>query len=381
MTVWDRLRGSRSAEGVANQIGRGEISHAWLFVGPAGSGKGPTAAAVAAALNCRVEPLVGCGECSSCLRTLRRRHPDVHHIVPEGPIIPVDVVRETIIPEANRSPFEAQYQVFVIEEAERMNPAAQNALLKTLEEPQPHTVFILISDRAEELLETVHSRCRVIHLEPVAEERIVELLDQEGAPAEIALLSARIAEGDLEKARAIAFDDDVAERRRAWLGLPRRLTSAGDAMDAATEILEESRAAGKALQAAQKEEVKELAEALGEKRGTAQARNALEKRHKREVRRLEGEILADALRTLASFYRDVVAMRRGGEEAVANLDLLDELRGWADSEISDRSLVEGIERCIVTTGTLPRNANPQLAIESVLVQLARLAPPRARIRA
>ena len=381
MTVWDRLRGSRSAEGVANQIGRGEISHAWLFVGPAGSGKGPTAAAVAAALNCRVEPLVGCGECSSCLRTLRRRHPDVHHIVPEGPIIPVDVVRETIIPEANRSPFEAQYQVFVIEEAERMNPAAQNALLKTLEEPQPHTVFILISDRAEELLETVHSRCRVIHLEPVAEERIVELLDQEGAPAEIALLSARIAEGDLEKARAIAFDDDVAERRRAWLGLPRRLTSAGDAMDAATEILEESRAAGKALQAAQKEEVKELAEALGEKRGTAQARNALEKRHKREVRRLEGEILADALRTLASFYRDVVAMRRGGEEAVANLDLLDELRGWAGSEISDRSFVEGIERCIVTTGTLPRNANPQLAIESVLVQLARLAPPRARIRA
>ena len=381
MTVWDRLRGSRSAEGVANQIERGEISHAWLFVGPAGSGKGPTAAAVAAALNCRVEPLVGCGECSSCLRTLRRRHPDVHHIVPEGPIIPVDVVRETIIPEANRSPFEAQYQVFVIEEAERMNPAAQNALLKTLEEPQPHTVFILISDRAEELLETVHSRCRVIHLEPVAEERIVELLDQEGAPAEIALLSARIAEGDLEKARAIAFDNDVAERRHAWLGLPRRLTSAGDAMDAATEILEESRAAGKALQATQKEEVKDLAEALGEKRGTAQARNALEKRHKREVRRLEGEILADALRTLASFYRDVVAMRRGGEEAVANLDLLDELRGWADSEISDRSLVEGIERCIVTTGTLPRNANPQLAIESVLVQLARLAPPRARIRA
>lgn len=381
MSVWDRLRGSRSAEGVANQIERGEITHAWLFVGPAGSGKSPTAIALAAALNCPVEPLVGCGGCSSCLRTSRRRHPDVHHIVPEGPIIPVDMVRETVIPEANRSPFEARYQVFIIEEAERMNPAAQNALLKTLEEPQPHTIFVLISDRAEELLETVHSRCRVIRLEPVAEERIVELLEQEGAPKEIALLSARISEGDLEKARALAFDDEVGARRRMWAHLPRRLTSSGDALDAAGEVLEESRSAGKALQLAQKEQVKELAEALGERRGTAQARNALEKRHKREVRRLEGEVLSDALRTLASFYRDVLAVRRGGEEAVANLDLLEELRGWADSEIPDAALVEAMERCIVARGTLPRNANPQLAIEAVLVLLARLAPPRARIHA
>lgn len=166
-----------------------------------------------------------------------------------------------------------------------------------------------------------------------------------------------------------------------WAHLPRRLTSSGDALDAAVEVLEESRSAGKALQLAQKEQVKELAEALGERRGTAQARNALEKRHKREVRRLEGEVLSDALRTLASFYRDVLAVRRGGEEAVANLDLLEELRGWADSEIPDAALVEAMERCVVARGTLPRNANPQLAIEAVLVLLARLAPPRARIHA
>ena len=381
MSVWDRLRGSRAAEGVASQIRRGEIAHAWLFIGPAGSGKGPVAIALAAALNCEVDPRVGCGGCSSCLRTLRRRHPDVHHIVPEGPIIPVDVIREAIIPEANRSPFEGAYQVFVIEEAERMNPAAQNALLKTLEEPQPHTVFVLVSDRAEELLETVHSRCRVIRLEPVPEERIVELLEQEGASLEVSLLAARLSEGDLEKARALAFDEDVGERRRMWTRLPRMLVSSNDALDAATTILEESRGAAKALQSAQKEELKELAEAFGEKRGTAQARNALEKRHKREVRRVEGEVLSDALRTLASFYRDVVVLRRGGDEAVTNLDLLEELRGWADSEIADKAFVEAIERCLVADGTLPRNANPQLAIEATLVTLASLAPPHLRVHA
>ena len=373
------MRGSRAAEGIANQVQRGEATHAWLLVGPAGSGKLPTAVALAAALNCAVEPLVGCGECSSCLRTTRRRHPDVHHITPEGPIIPVDVVREAIIPEANRSPFEGAYQVFVIEEAERMNPAAQNALLKTLEEPQPHTVFVLISDRAEELLETVHSRCRVIRLEPVPEERIVELLQQEGASHEISLLCARLSEGDLDKARALAFDDEVAERRRMWTRLPRRFVSPTDALDAATEILDEARGAGKALQVAQKEELKELAEAFGEKRGTAQARNALEKRHKREVRRLEGEILANALRTLASFYRDVVAIRKGGDEAVTNIDLLEELRGWARSDISDGAFVEAIESCVVSTGTLPRNANAQLTMEATLVWLGHLAPAKARV--
>ena len=378
MTVWDRLRGS-SAEAIANQVERREVTHAWLLVGPAGSGKVPTAIALAAALNCEVQPFVGCGECSSCLRTMRRRHPDVHHIVPEGPIIPVDVIRDAIIPEANRSPFEGSYQVFVIEEAERMNPTAQNALLKTLEEPQPHTIFVLISDRAEELLETVHSRCRVIHLEAVPEERIVELLRQEGATQETALLSARISEGDLDKARALAFDDDVAERRRSWARLPRRLGSTNDALDAAAEILDEAKSAGKSLQAAQKEELKELAEAFGERRGTAQARNALEKRHKREVRRLEGEILANALRTLASFYRDALAIRRGGAEAVANIDVLDELQGWAESDIPDAAFVEAIERCVVATGTLPRNANAQLTMEATLVGLARLAPPKARI--
>lgn len=379
MSVWDRVRGSRSAEGVANQIARGEVSHAWLFAGPAGSGKSATALALAAALNCRAETLVGCGDCSSCLRTSRRRHPDVHHIVPEGPIIAVDVVRESVIPEANRSPFEGQYQIFIIEEAEKMNPAAQNALLKTLEEPQAHTVFVLISDRPEELLETVHSRCRLVRLEPVPEERVVQLLEQEGASPETALLSARISEGDLDRARGLAFDDELRERRRRWVGLPRRLTSPIAALDAASEILDESRAVAKALQSAQKEEVKELAEMLGEKRGTAQARNALEKRHKREVRRAEGEVLAEALITLGSFYRDVLAVRSGGEEAVANLDLLHDINGWADSEVPDSAFVEAMERCVCARGALPRNANPQLAIEAVLVELSRLTPPRARI--
>ena len=381
MSLWKAAEGSRAAEALAKQIAGGEVPHAWLLMGPAGSGKRPAAVAMAAALNCDEQPGVGCGTCSTCLRIGRHRHPDVHHIVPEGPLIPVDVIREIVIPEANRSPFEGHRKVFIIEEAERMNPAAQNALLKTLEEPQPDTVFILISDDEEELLDTIRSRCRLFRMEPVPEERVVELLESEGAPAEVAILAARIAEGDLERARSLAFEDDAMARRQTWIGIPRRLGSPVDAQDVAAEIVEEARAAVKAFEKHQKPEVEELAEAMGEKRGTAQARNALAKRHKRELRRLEEEMLGESLQSLGAFYRDVLAARAGGEESITNLDRLDEIKQWADSEVSDAALVAAVERCVEARAALLKNANASLAIEATLVELTRLVPAHARVGA
>lgn len=381
MSLWKAVEGSRAAGALAKQIESGEVPHAWLLMGPAGSGKRPAAVAMAAALNCDEEPGVGCGRCSTCLRIGRHRHPDVHHIVPEGPLIPVDVIRETVIPEANRSPFEGHRKVFIIEEAERMNPAAQNALLKTLEEPQPDTVFILISDDEEELLDTIRSRCRVFRMEPVPEERVVELLEGEGAPAEVAILAARIAEGDLERARSLAFEDDAMARRHTWIGIPRRLAAPVDAQDVAAEIVEEARAAVKAFEKLQKPEVEELAEAMGEKRGTAQARNALATRHKRELRRLEEEMLGESLQSLGSFYRDVLAARAGGEEGITNLDQLEEIRRWASSDVSDVALVAAVERCVQARAALLKNANVPLAIEATLVELTRLVPAHARVGA
>ena len=381
MTVWDSLAPSRAIEGLRRQAAAGEVAHAWLLLGPAGSGKRPAALAMAAALNCDVEPGIGCGECSVCLRTLRRRFPDVHHIAPEGPLIPVDVVRETIVPEAARSPFEGRTKVFVIEEAERMNPAAQNALLKTLEEPQPDTVFVLISDDEDDLLETIRSRCRVMRLDAVPEERVIELLKRQGASDEAALVAARVAEGDLERALLLATDPSTAERRRAWLGVPRRLSSPLDAQDVAAEILAEAKEAVHSLEEQQKAELEELTEIIGTQRGTAPARNALTKRHKRELRRHEEQVLGEALDSLASFYRDVVAVRAGGHEAVTNIDTITELEGWAGTDISDAAFVRAMQRCIEARAALLRNANPSLQIEATIVEIAALAPASARVGA
>ncbi|MGH2748558.1 MAG: DNA polymerase III subunit delta' [Actinomycetota bacterium] len=375
MSVWDYLEGSRAAEGLAAQMSSGEVAHSWLLLGPAGSGKRPAALAMAAALNCPEAPGIGCGVCSTCSRILRSRFPDVHHVVPEGPLIPVDVIRETVIPEAARSPFEGARKVFIIEEADRMNPSAQNALLKTLEEPHEDTVFILVSDHEEELLETIRSRCRTVRLEPVSESRIVELLVKHGTPGEVAVLAARLSEGDYERARAFAVDPTARERRALWVSIPARLLSPGDALDAAAEIVDRARDALKDREATQKSEVVELAEAMGQGRGTAAARNALNTRHRRELRMLEQEVIGEALRALASFYRDVLVLRRGGGEAITNSDLVDALEAWAGSTVSDTALVSAMERCVEARAALARNANVQLAVEATLVELSGLVTP------
>jgi DNA polymerase-3 subunit delta' len=301
----------------------------------------------------------------------------VHHIAPEGTFILVDQIRDSVISEASRSPFEGKSKVFILEEADRMNPTAQNALLKTLEEPGEATMFILLSAREEELLETVRSRCRVVHLRRVPEELIAKVLTDEGAPGERAMLAARVCEGDMHRARSLTASSAVWDRRTFWLSIPRRLVSAIDALDIAAEVVAEAKEAVKERETHQKSEVSDLAEALGEGRGTATARNALMKRHKRELRRVEEAALAEALDTLGSFYRDVLALRRGGE-AVANLDQIDELQAWATADVSDLALLAAVERCVVARSSLSKNANVALTIETTLLELAACVPPASR---
>ena len=380
MSVWDALTASPVAEGLARQLTTQEVAHAWLLLGPSGAGKRPISVAMAAALQCSVEPRVGCGTCSTCLRVLRYRHPDVHHIAPEGPIIPVDVIRESVIPEAARSPFEGHMKVFIIEEAERMHPSAQNALLKTLEEPAGDVVFILIVEREEDLLDTIRSRARVVRLEAVAEDRLIDQLVQKGVPEETAVVAARVSEGDLERALALALDPSVIERRKLWMSIPRRLGSPVDALDAAAEVIDEAKAAVKALEASQKAEAQELADIIGERRGTAAARNALSKRHKREQRRREEDVLDEALRSIASFYRDVLALRRGGAEAVVNIDMMSELESLVTAaKVSDAALLRAAERCVEARGTFISNPNQTLALEATLVEIGHLIPSATRV--
>src|SRR5213078_4338353 len=168
--------------------------HAYVLAGPEGSGKSLAARAFAAALVCANG---GCGECRDCRLALRDQHPNEFIVEPEGRDIHVDTIREDVWHPAFRTAPEPGRKVFVIREADRLNPAAADVLLKVLEEPPADAVLLLLSARPDELPETVVSRCHVVAFLPLAESFVVRALEDEGVAPETALQAARLAGGNL----------------------------------------------------------------------------------------------------------------------------------------------------------------------------------------
>jgi DNA polymerase-3 subunit delta' len=197
------------------------VPQSLLFDGPEGIGKRATALALAAAINCQQPGMDGdaCGTCSSCKRIARAQHPDIVSLAPnEKGSITVEMARD-VIGQASYRPFEARRRVVVIDEADALLPPAQNALLKTLEEPPPSSMFVLISARPDSLLETVRSRCPRVRFGRLGAADLAEVLVRHCgvARAEAPGLAAM---GDGSVARALAQDTgELVEARTAALAL------------------------------------------------------------------------------------------------------------------------------------------------------------------
>ena len=166
MPTLSEVRQPRAVAIVRGAIARGRLHHALLLCGPRGAGTRELTLAVAAALNCDVAPGEGCGTCATCERIAGGIHPDVITLAREGAaqIIPIETVRQGVVAAVGLPPHEARERVFVIDEATALQPAAANALLKTLEEPPARTRFILSTTAPDQLLPTIRSRCQRINL-------------------------------------------------------------------------------------------------------------------------------------------------------------------------------------------------------------------------
>jgi DNA polymerase III subunit delta' len=155
----------------------GRVPHAYLLTGPPGAGKRACALALASALNCLHAPQEGCDLCDACAKIAQGIHPDVVTLEREGAaqIVPIESIRQNVISRIGLAPHEARVRVFVIDEATALQPAAANALLKTLEEPPARTMFVLATVAPDQLLPTIRSRCQRVALVPG--------LDADGDPA------------------------------------------------------------------------------------------------------------------------------------------------------------------------------------------------------
>ncbi len=262
---WAELIGQSRSVAVLRRAVAGEphaMSHAWLITGPPGSGRSNAARSFAAALQC--ERGFGCGECSACRTSLTGAHPDVTLVRTEQLSIGVDEVRE-LVRRAAMSPTLGHHQILVVEDADRVTERGADALLKSIEEPAPRTVWILCAPTADDVVATIRSRCRLLNLQTPSDEAVAELLQtRDGIDPALASYAARIAQGHVGRARALARDEKARQRRREVLQIPLQIRDLGSCLTAAANLVEAtSEEAAAATTALDSRERAELEEALG----------------------------------------------------------------------------------------------------------------------
>ena len=219
----------------------GRIAYAFLLSGPHGTGKRTCANYLTQTILC-ASPQAPCGQCPACKKVLAGLHPDVHVVGEEEKSISVDTIRALRDQLALR-PFEADRHIALIPRADRMTAQAQNALLKTLEEPAGGNVFFLLTDQPGAMLPTIVSRCRRLRFSPVSVEACAEILAEKGVEPGRARLAAACAQGAVGRALEIAGDEDYLPLRGKALSSLKALSGGKAGVARAISFLGEGKSA------------------------------------------------------------------------------------------------------------------------------------------
>ncbi len=315
-------------------------SHAYLLTGPAQLGKALLALRLAQVLNCETSNADPCGECRSCRRIARNNHPDVRIVGMASQAIglkpddaakqrdlKINTVREWLA-DVNLKPYEGYRRVFILHDAERLNEAAANAMLKTLEEPPPYATLVLVANTSGDLMATIVSRCQSLKLRPVPRAALASALQTQH----------NLAAGD-------------AELLAAWSG--GRPGWAFQMINAPDEL------------AAQQEQLEQLIGLAGLSR--ADGFRWAEEQAKAYRSGEQASVFA-ALSLWQSWWRDVMLTAGGAPGEVTHIDLREDLARLARAyRIAD--VRDFIARLDDTARQLRENVNPQLALESALLHL------------
>ncbi|GAA1976570.1 DNA polymerase III subunit delta' [Isoptericola halotolerans] len=378
MSVWDDVVGQPEAVRVlqAAATDPAAMTHAWLVTGPPGSGRSVAARAFAAALQCAAtDEVPGCGRCQACTTTLAGTHPDLTVVATEKVVITIDEVRD-LITKASRSPSGGRYRVIVIEDADRMAERTTNVLLKSIEEPPPHTVWVLCAPSIQDVLPTIRSRCRAVVLRvPPAQDVADLLVRRDGVEPGLALDAARAAQSHVGLARRLARDPEARERRSAVLEVARRIRGVPDAVLAAAELVDVAKAeAAAATVERDATEKAELLRALGVGDGDTlppklrSQLKQLEDDQKRRATRRQRDVLDRAMVDLLSLYRDVLVVQLGAEVELVNTAHADVVRSLARDATPEQT-VRRMDAIGQARERLEGNVAPLLALEAMTVAL------------
>ena len=352
-----------------------EMTHAWIFTGPPGSGRSSAAVAFAQALIC---PSHGCGTCNECRSAKTGAHPDVEIIRTEGLSIKVEEIRE-LLTRVAWAPSMGGWRVVVMEDADRLTESAANALLKAIEEPNTRTVWLLCAPTLHDLLPTIRSRCRHIQLHTPSDEAVTQvLINRDGITPAMAQFAARVSQGHIGRAKYLATNENVRSNRAAIMRLPLQLNSLAAAFKAAQHLVDiATTEANTASEARDEKEVNALQEAYGKgatgrgmATGAAKAVKELEKEQKSRATRMVRDSIDGALLDIATFYRDVMMVQAGNDGAIINTDMRDEIIKYASTH-PNHTTIDKMSAIMAARVNLAHNAAPLLTCEALMCRLAK----------
>ena len=352
-----------------------EMTHAWVFTGPPGSGRSSAAVAFAQALVCANK---GCGTCSDCRSARDGGHPDIEIIRTEGLSIKVEEIRE-LLTRVSWAPSMGGWRVVVMEDADRLTESAANALLKAIEEPGTRTVWLLCAPTLHDVLPTIRSRCRHIQLHTPSDEAVAQvLINRDGVSPAMAHFAARVSQGHIGRAKYLANNESVRSNRTTIMRLPLQLDSLAAAFKAAQTLVDlATTSANAASEARDEKEITSLQEAYGKgatgrgmASGAAKAVKELEKEQKSRATRMVRDSIDGALLDIATFYRDVMMVQSGNNEAIINTDIADQIAQYASTH-PKYSTIDKMAAIMDARVNLAHNAAPLLTCEALMCRLAK----------
>lgn len=362
--VFDNLLGQDKVAGfLRTTVGDQQITHAYLFLGKPGSGKTMAAYDLAAAIFCDKG---GCGKCDSCIRVLRRTHPDVHYLAPEGASgYVVDQMRD-IIHDVSLAPIRSNRKVYILDRADLLQGAPANALLKTLEEPPAGVVFMLLGRTREAMLPTVLSRCQVVPLRSIPPSEAAGMLSNEtGVPRNKALIALASSSCSLVRARDFLLSPARHAVREQTMQVLDGLATADDldVLDSARHLMDVLGQPLAEVKAAQQQELDASSDFLAKA-----ALSTLEKRQKRELSAREKQGMGEFMAMVDSWLRDCLLVREGKTEQVVNVDYLDSVERACHC-MDSAGAIRALRAVQSASGYITYNVAPQLVVENLLFSI------------
>ena len=381
MSVWDSLVGQKPVIDMLSRIAQGDpsqITQSWLICGPPGSGRSNMARAFAAALE-SPDHGMSAEPTRVTQQVIAGTHPDVTVLTTNKVTIGIDQVRE-IITTSEQMPATAPWRIIIIEDVDRMLDRTTNVLLKEIEEPAEHCIWLLCAPSAQDVLPTIRSRTRIVNLAVPSTQAVAGFLTSTtNVEPKVAQRAARLAEGHIGIAKLYATDERVKSDRDELVVGVLNLARASDAVLLAGNLIDNAKAQAEAdanrITAGQEAEFRRINGLAPSDRIPPKLRGAFNQIAKKDdvkrlVTRRTRDVLDRALNSIASIYRDVAVLQNNAEDSVGLINLENRSSITELSVRLNRSgAVTRLDEVAHARKRLAGNGNPLLVFESLFCAL------------